>query len=148
MRILLQRVTSASVDVEQQTIGAIEQGVLLLVGFTHEDEDMNLVRGVEKVLNLRIFTDERGRLHHSVQDIAGGVLLVPQFTLYANTDRGRRPDFIAAMKPELATTRFDELVALFRERASGKVATGQFGADMQVSLVNDGPVTLELEFND
>ena len=146
MRILLQRVLEARVEVDGEVIGEIDQGMLLLAGFCHRDDALDLTRAVSKVVNLRIYPDHNDRLHHNITDINGEILLVPQFTLYANTGRGRRPDFVDAMRPDLATQKFDELVAKFRSQTDLKIATGKFGADMKVGLVNDGPFTLNLEF--
>ena len=146
MKILLQRVSSASVEIAEETVGRIGAGVLLLVGFTHSDTAINYRQVVEKVSGLRIFPDGQGRLNHSLTDVGGGALLVPQFTLYASTNRGRRPDFTHAMRPDLARQCFESCLGCFTDSDIVHVASGRFGADMQVHLVNDGPLTLELEF--
>ena len=142
MRILLQRVSRASVRVEDEIVGAIDQGLLLLIGFGHTDDTTVLLPMANKVANLRVFPDEQGRFQYSLLDIGGAALLVPQFTLYADTKKGRRPDFTQSMKPEYATELFEEFVSAVRSCGVHKVECGRFGADMQVELVNDGPVTI------
>ena len=121
------------------------KGLLLLVGFGKEDDSSKLRPMAEKLLNMRVFPDEKGRFHFSVIDMAGEVLAVPQFTLYADTKKGRRPEFFSAKEPKEATRLFDEFVEQLNELHSEKVATGSFGAYMKVSLENDGPVTIMLE---
>jgi D-tyrosyl-tRNA(Tyr) deacylase len=140
---LLQRVSDARVEVEGNVIGAIGQGLLVLVGVERDDTATQAKRLAERLLGYRIFADENGRMNLNVQQINGGVLLVPQFTLVADTEQGNRPGFSRAATPETGQVLFDELVAAVRQ--SGQtVATGRFGADMQVSLCNDGPVTISL----
>ena len=146
LKILLQRVLEASVRVDHKLVGSIESGLLLLVGFSREDEKINLQRVVSKVTNLRVFEDSSGKLQNSIIETGGQVLVVPQFTLYANTKRGRRPDFVEAMLPSIATKIFEEFLNQFESDFSGVIQKGVFGADMKVSLVNDGPFTLMLEF--
>ncbi len=144
MRVLVQRVLSASVTVSGNTTGSIGKGLLLFVGFTHGD-DVNVVRELaQKAVNLRIFADASGRLQHSLNDVQGEVLAVPQFTLYGSTARGRRPDFIQAMDPQNANHLFDLFVAAVDQVVGTRVATGVFGAEMKVALENDGPFTLML----
>jgi len=144
---LLQRVTSAKVEVSKKTVGSIEAGVLVFIGVEKEDTQTQSGRLLEKILGYRMFSDQEGKMNLSVQDIKGGLLLIPQFTLAANTQKGLRPSFSSAAEP----ARGKELFGHFVERAGEKygaiatVATGQFGADMQVSLVNDGPVTFWLQ---
>ncbi len=145
MRVLLQRVSSASVSVDGRVVGAIDRGVLLLTGFGVADGNADLHRAAQRIVNLRIFADHRGKLQHTLGETGGGILAVPQFTLYARTDRGRRPDFTGALAPDAAARRFDEFVEALR-RVHDPVRTGTFGADMSVSLVNDGPFTLSLEW--
>ncbi|MGA8258620.1 MAG: D-aminoacyl-tRNA deacylase [Arenicellales bacterium] len=145
MRVVLQRVSSASVAVDQEVIAAIQGGMVLLTGFGSGDDASVLAPMADKICGLRIFEDENGRFQHSLNDIRGELLAVPQFTLYGDATRGRRPDFTGALAPESAETLFNEFVALLRERAAGNVASGRFGARMAVHLVNDGPVTLMLE---
>jgi len=145
MRGVLQRVAHASVEIDGGTPATIGPGLLLLAGFTPGDAEEDLVWMVEKVLGLRIFQDAEGKMNLSVEDTGGEVLVVSQFTLYGDTRKGRRPSFVQAAPPELAIPLYDRFVELLRERLPGKVATGQFGASMRVSLLNEGPVTLMLE---
>lgn len=144
MRVVLQRVKEASVTVDQEIIGQIKQGFLLLVGVTHEDTIDQVNWLADKIAGLRVFEDEEERMNRSLQDVDGQILSVSQFTLYGDVKKGRRPAFTEAAKPDLA----NELYEAFNERlrAQGlKVETGQFGAMMDIALVNDGPVTLILE---
>lgn len=144
MKALIQRVRSASVDVGGETIGAIDQGLLILLGVAASDNEQTVVKLMDKCLKYRVFSDEAGRMNHSVQDVGGSVLLVSQFTLCADTARGLRPGFSHAAEPALAKSLYEQSLAYIRS-VLGHVETGQFGADMQVSLVNDGPVTFMLE---
>jgi D-tyrosyl-tRNA(Tyr) deacylase len=144
MRAVLQRVTTARVTVDEREVGAIGAGILVLLGVEQGDTASDAQRLADKVRDLRIFDDEHGRLNRSVTDIGGGVLVVSQFTLCADCSRGRRPSFVRAARPEDAVGLYEAFVAQLR--ASGvPVATGAFRATMQVSLVNDGPVTLILD---
>ena len=154
MRALVQRVARAEVriaDVAADGIanhariaGRIGRGLLVLVGFTHDDDDARLAWMAEKILGLRVFADAEDRMNLAVGDVAGSVLVVSQFTLYGDARKGKRPSFVDAARPELAVPLYDRFVALLRQ--SGLVVeTGEFGAMMQVELVNDGPVTLWLE---
>lgn len=144
MRILLQRVSRAKVAVEGEVVGQIDRGLLLLVGIRTGDTAKEADWLVQKCLGLRIWPDETGKMDRSVLDVGGGVLAVSQFTLYGDASRGRRPDFIQAARPEIAQPLFDHVVEGLR-KAGVPVATGVFGAHMEVELVNDGPVTLLLE---
>ncbi|NMG04914.1 D-aminoacyl-tRNA deacylase [Azoarcus taiwanensis] len=141
---LIQRVLSAKVEVSGETVGAIGPGILALVGVEREDGERNVMRLAERLLAYRIFQDEQNRMNLSVQDVGGGLLLVPQFTLAADTRKGNRPGFSTAAEPERATRLFEELVARLRE-SHAPVATGRFGAEMIVSLQNHGPVTFWLQ---
>jgi D-aminoacyl-tRNA deacylase len=145
MRVVLQRVAEASVRVEGEVVGRIGPGVLLLVGFTEGDSASQLEWMADRVLGLRIFPDDEGKMNLSLAEVGGGVLVVSQFTLYGDTRKGRRPSFVGAAHPDLAIPLYERFVALLREGAPGPVETGVFGAMMEVSLVNDGPVTLLLE---
>lgn len=145
MRVVLQRVSHALVKVDGAVVGRIGQGLLLLVGFGKGDDEQVLSPMVHKLAHLRVFPDERGRFHYSVLEIGGGILAVPQFTLFADTSKGRRPEFFNALEPERASQLFDQFVALLREHNVALVQTGIFGAHMQVALENDGPVTILLE---
>jgi D-tyrosyl-tRNA(Tyr) deacylase len=141
---LLQRVTSASVAVNEQTIGKISHGLLVLVAVHRDDEERDIARLAERIMTYRVFPDGEGRMNLSVQDISGELLLVPQFTLTADTRKGTRASFTKAADPAKATAYFDRLVAVCQQQLE-IVETGQFGADMAVALVNDGPVTFWLE---
>ncbi len=147
MKVLVQRVTSASVAVDGQTVGEIGKGLLLFVGFTHGDNPHIAGELASKAVNLRIFEGQTQRLDYSVLDTDGEVLAVPQFTLYALTSRGRRPDFTQAMAPDAANQLFGQFVDALNQLMETPVATGIFGANMEVSLVNDGPFTVMLERN-
>ena len=144
MRVVLQRVSHASVTVEENVIGQIQRGFLLLVGVTHDDamEDMEYL--VRKIVQMRIFEDEEGKLNRSIQDIGGEILSVSQFTLYADTKKGNRPSFSKAAPGDVALEMFEQFNGLLRETGV-PVETGQFGADMKVELLNDGPVTILLD---
>ena len=144
MRVVLQRVSHASVTVEEKVIGQIQRGFLLLVGVTHDDamEDMEYL--VRKIVQMRIFEDEEGKLNRSIQDIGGEILSVSQFTLYADTKKGNRPSFSKAAPGDVAIEMFEQFNGLLRESGI-PVEAGQFGADMKVELLNDGPVTILLD---
>ena len=144
MRIVLQRVAHANVTVEEKVIGKIQRGFLLLVGVTHDDamEDMEYL--VRKIVQMRIFEDEEGKLNRSIQDIGGEILSVSQFTLYADTKKGNRPSFSKAAPGDVALKMFEQFNGLLRDTGI-PVETGQFGADMKVELLNDGPVTILLD---
>jgi len=145
MRVLLQRVARAEVRVEGDTIGAIGAGFVLLVGFREEDEESHLEWMADKVIGLRVFPDDDGKMNRSIVDVAGDLLVVSQFTLYGDVRKGRRPSFVHAAPPAVSIPLYERFVAILRERAPGAVETGQFGAAMEVDLVNDGPVTLMIE---
>lgn len=141
---LLQRVREARVEVNNETVGGIGTGLLVLLGVERGDTEAQAQRLLERLLNYRVFPDAEGRMNLSVQDIDGGLLLVPQFTLAADTRKGNRPSFTLAASPQEGERLFNYLVNEARIRYS-KVETGRFGADMQISLVNDGPVTFWLQ---
>ena len=144
MRVLLQRVTRAEVRVNGRSIGRIGRGYLLLVGITHDDDEARLSWMADKVAGLRLFSDADDKMNLALSDVGGAVLVVSQFTLYGDANKGRRPSFIDAAPPEIAIPLYDRFIALLRERQL-VVATGEFGALMEVDLINDGPVTLWLE---
>lgn len=144
MRVVLQRVARARVTVEGRAVGEIGRGLLLLAGFTGGDTEETLRWMADKVVGLRVFTDAEGKMNLSVEEVGGAVLVVSQFTLYGDARRGRRPSFVEAARPDVAVPLYERFVALLRE-AGRPVETGEFGAMMQVELVNDGPVTLVLE---
>jgi D-tyrosyl-tRNA(Tyr) deacylase len=140
---VVQRVTEARVTVDGEEVGAIGPGLCVLVGATHEDTEANAATLADKIWNLRIMDDDEGVMNRSVADTTGAVLVVSQFTLYGDTSRGRRPSWIAAARPEQAEPLVDAVVARLRD-LGGRVSTGRFRAEMQVALVNDGPVTIIL----
>jgi D-tyrosyl-tRNA(Tyr) deacylase len=147
MRIVAQRVASASVAVGGETVGAIGRGLLLLVGVTHDDTEADAKWLADKIAGLRIFEDDAGKMNLSVLDVGGSILSVSQFTLYGDCRKGKRPNFMEAARPEQAEPLYERLNALLREQGL-VVETGRFGAMMAVSLVNDGPVTLILDTRD
>lgn len=144
MRILVQEVLSAAVSIEGKTVGAIERGFLLFVGFTAGDDAPLIQRMVDKVLKLRIFPDANGKTNKSLSDVGGNVLSISQFTLYADAKEGNRPSFVQALPPEEARPLYALFNNVLREKIPS-LQTGVFGADMKVSLVNDGPFTLWLD---
>ena len=144
MRVLLQRVSRAEVRVGTRITGRIERGYLLLVGLTHDDDEAALVWMAEKVVGLRLFADAEDKMNLALADVGGALLVVSQFTLYGDAIKGRRPSFVDAARPEVAIPLYERFVGLLRERGV-RVETGEFGAMMDVELVNDGPVTLWLE---
>lgn len=145
MKAVYQRVSQARVEVNGEIVGAIDGGVLLLVGVCPEDTPAEAALLAKKVTELRVFEDEKGKMNRSLLDVGGGVLAVSQFTLCANVKHGRRPDFFGAARPEVAHPLFDEVVSQLHACGVQTVQTGRFGADMQVFLCNDGPVTLMLD---
>ena len=144
MRAVVQRVSEARVTVDGEVVGAIGRGFLVLLGATHGDEESDVCYLARKVAGLRVFPDDADRMNLSVADVGGAVLVVSQFTLYGDCRKGRRPSFVAAMAPEPAAQLCERFVEILREEGL-PVATGVFGARMQVQLVNDGPVTLLLD---
>ena len=147
MRVVLQRVQRAEVRVEGRVTGKIGPGFVVLAGFSPTDTDASLAWMAEKILGLRVFADDQGKMNRDLAETNGSLLVVSQFTLYGDAHKGRRPSFIDAAPPNLAIPLYEKFVALLREKAAGKipVETGEFGAMMDVELVNDGPVTLILE---
>lgn len=143
---LIQRVSEAKVVVNKINIGEIQQGILAFIGIEKEDSEEQVSRLVDKVLSYRIFSDDEDKMNLSVQDIKGGLLLVPQFTLAADTQKGCRPSFSSAAPPELGEMLFNEFVKQAKNKYQ-QIETGQFGADMKISLLNDGPVTFWLQVN-
>lgn len=145
MRVVLQRVSRAQVTVDGKVTGRIGTGLLLLVGFRSGDGDQQLAWMADKVLGIRVFSDAEGKMNLGLAEVAGDLLVVSQFTLYGDARKGRRPSFVDAAPPEVAVPLYERFVGLLRERAPGRVETGEFRAHMEVELVNDGPVTLVLE---
>ncbi|MEC8627429.1 MAG: D-aminoacyl-tRNA deacylase [Bacteroidota bacterium] len=145
MRCIVQRVSSAAVHVEGKAVGSIDQGLLVFVGFGHQDDQTVIEPMLNKLLKLRIFADEQGIMMHNVVDVNGKMLLVSQFTLYGSLKKGHRPSFTEACPPEIARSLYDAFLTKAQAMYPSMIQSGIFGADMQVSLVNDGPVTLSLE---
>ena len=143
MRVLVQRCDRASVTVDNKIVGSIDKGMMILVGFTEGDTSTNIDYMVDKVLNLRIYDDEFGIMNKSILDVGGSILSVSQFTLYADTRKGRRPSYVNALNGEKATLLYDEFNKKLKEHIH--VETGIFGAEMKVELINDGPITIMLE---
>ena len=144
MRVVLQRVSRASVTIDGRTAGAVGRGFCLLVGLTHGDTEATVDWMADKIAGLRLFPDAEGKMNLGLGDVGGGVLVISQFTLYGDTARGRRPSFVDAARPEQAMPLYQRFVAALTARGM-EVATGEFGAQMQVEIHNDGPVTLILE---
>ena len=140
----MQRVTSASVTIDGRVAGSIDRGLLLLVGFRADDVADSLEWMADKVVGLRIFSDDEGKMNRSAEDVGGGLLVVSQFTLYGDVAKGKRPSFIDAARPETAVPLYERFIEMLRTRIP-RGETGEVGADMQVALVNDGPVTIWLE---
>lgn len=143
MRVVLQRVSNGAVVINQRQVGAINQGFVLLVGFTHDDTKEIVDKVVDKIMGLRIFEDELGKMNTSILDVGGSILSISQFTLYADYRKGKRPNFINAAKPEVALPLYEYFNQRCRQFC--EVATGEFGAQMQVTLENDGPVTIVID---
>lgn len=144
MKILVQRVLSSKVEVNNKVIGEINHGLLLFVGFTQKDTSKEIDYMIDKVINLRIFDDENGIMNKSLLDVKGSILSISQFTLYADSTKGRRPSYINALNGEKAITLYEEFNKKLKDK-NIHIETGIFGADMKVSLINDGPVTIMLE---
>ena len=145
MRVVLQRASEASVTIAGEIAGEIGAGLVLLVGFSDSDTEEELRWMVEKVLGLRVFSDDKGTMNVSVSVVVGDVLVVSQFTLYGDTRKGRRPSFVHAAHPDVAIPLYDRFLELLEEASPGRIQSGEFGAMMDVALVNAGPVTLVLE---
>jgi len=145
MRVVLQRASEASVSVEGRVVGEIGPGLVLLVGFTQGDGEAELQWMADKVTRLRVFPDASGKMNLSLEESGGGVLVVSQFTLYGDTRKGRRPSFTRAAPPAIAIPLYERFLGLLEARIPGRVREGEFGAMMEVALVNEGPVTLVLE---
>jgi len=145
MRALIQRVQNASVEVEQKVVGSIGPGLLVLLGVTHSDSQEDITYLSKKIAQLRLFADEQGMMNRSVLDTQGDVLVVSQFTLYGSTKKGNRPSYVEAAPGPIAQKHYEDFVAQLEKLLEKPVATGVFGADMQVQLLNDGPVTLIID---
>lgn len=145
MRAVVQRVSEAEVKIEGKSVGKIENGFLILLGVTHNDTLKEVEWLSNKIKGLRVFEDEAGKMNLGLDEIKGEVLIVSQFTLYGNCLKGKRPSFINAARPEIAIPLYEEFINKFKSFGINKVETGEFGADMKVSLINDGPVTLVID---
>lgn len=145
MRVVIQRVTEASVKVDDKIVGAINDGLMVLLGIEDADTEEDIVWLSNKMVNLRIFNDEQGIMNKSLIDIQGSLLLVSQFTLHAATKKGNRPSYIRASKPEIAVPMYQKMILQLQKDLGKPIATGIFGADMKVSLLNDGPVTIVID---
>jgi D-tyrosyl-tRNA(Tyr) deacylase len=145
MRVLIQRVSRASVEIEKKVHGRIDQGILILLGVINEDNLGDIDWLCRKLINLRIFNDENDVMNLSILDVKGDFMVVSQFTLHANSKKGNRPSYIRAASPEIAIPLYEQFVQKLRSESGLKVETGEFGADMKVELLNDGPVTIILD---
>jgi D-tyrosyl-tRNA(Tyr) deacylase len=145
MRVVIQRVNKASVSIEEKTHSQIGIGLLILVGFEQEDVEEDLNWMALKITNLRIFSDNSGKMNLSIKEMDGEVLLVSQFTLYADTKKGNRPSFMRSEKPEKAKILYEKFITILEKSLSKSIKTGEFGADMRVELINDGPVTIIID---
>jgi D-tyrosyl-tRNA(Tyr) deacylase len=145
LKAVLQRVSSASVTISEKIVAQIDNGLLVLVGIEDADTQEDIYWICQKIVNLRIFADENNVMNLSVKDIQGGIIVVSQFTLHANTKKGNRPSYIKASKPEIAIPLYENFVRQIELELGKKIQTGKFGADMKVALVNDGPVTIIID---
>ena len=145
MRLLIQRVQSASVSINKNIVGQISNGLLLFIAFEELDDELDLHWAVKKVLGLRIFSDHQQKMNLSIKDITGEILVVSQFTLFASTKKGNRPSFIRSAKPDDALKLYKRFNKIIQEQSNLKIQAGEFGADMKVSLLNDGPVTIAID---
>jgi D-tyrosyl-tRNA(Tyr) deacylase len=145
LKAVLQRVSSASVTISEKIVAQIDNGLLVLVGIEDADTQEDIYWICQKIVNLRIFADENNVMNLSVKDIQGGIIVVSQFTLHANTKKGNRPSYIKASKPEIAIPLYENFVQQMELELGKKIQTGKFGADMKVALVNDGPVTIIID---
>ena len=145
MRVVIQRVLEANVTVEGAVVGQIQKGLMVLVGIVNEDDKTDIEWLSNKIVNMRIFEDEQGVMNKSVLEVGGGILLVSQFTLHASTKKGNRPSYIAAAKPEISIPLYEQMILQLEKDLGASIKTGKFGADMKVSLINDGPVTITID---
>ncbi len=145
MRIVIQRVSKAAVTINQIKKSEIQKGMLILVGIEDSDSDEDIIWLSNKIINLRIFDDENGIMNHSIKDIDGDLLIVSQFTLYASTKKGNRPSYIRASKPEMAISLYNKFCEKLNSLLAKEIKTGEFGADMKVNLINDGPITIIID---
>lgn len=145
MRAVIQRVSQSNVKVSGEVIGEIKGGLMVLVSFVDEDNDTDLDWMTKKIVNLRIFNDDEGKMNRSVQDVGGDILLISQFTLHGSTKKGNRPSFIKAAKPDFANVMYMKFIKILEQSLGKGIQTGEFGGDMKVSLINDGPTTIIID---
>ena len=148
MRVVVQRVSQSNVKVSEEVIGEINEGLMVLVSFVDEDNDTDLDWMTKKIINLRIFNDDEGKMNRSVQDVGGDILLISQFTLHGSTKKGNRPSFIKAAKPDFANVLYMKFIKILEQSLGKEIQTGEFGGDMKVSLINDGPTTIIIDSKD
>ena len=148
MRVVVQRVSQSNVKVSGEVIGEIKEGLMVLVSFVDEDNDTDLGWMTKKIINLRIFNDNEGKMNRSVQDVGGDILLISQFTLHGSTKKGNRPSFIKAAKPDFANVMYMKFIKILEQSLGKGIQTGEFGGDMKVSLINDGPTTIIIDSKD
>ena len=148
MRVVVQRVSQSNVKVSGEVIGEIKEGLMVLVSFIDEDNDIDLEWMTKKIVNLRIFNDDEGKMNRSVQDVGGDILLISQFTLHGSTKKGNRPSFIKAAKPDFANVMYMKFIKILEQSLGKGIQTGEFGGNMKVSLVNDGPTTIIIDSKD
>ena len=148
MRVVVQRVSQSNVKVSGEVIGEIKEGLMVLVSFVDEDNDTDLDWMTKKIINLRIFNDDEGKMNRSVQDVGGDILLISQFTLHGSTKKGNRPSFIKAAKPDFANVMYEKFIKILEQSLGKRIQTGEFGGNMKVSLVNDGPTTIIIDSKD
>ncbi|MCI4671252.1 MAG: D-aminoacyl-tRNA deacylase [Bacteroidia bacterium] len=145
MRAVIQRVKFSQVEVDTEIVGEITHGLMVLLGITHDDNQADIERLVKKIINLRIFEDEDGKMNLSVKDIKGGIHVISQFTLHADTKKGNRPSFMRSAPPNISEPLYEDFLSHLRKEFKGDIATGKFGAYMKVSLLNDGPITIIMD---
>ena len=148
MRVVVQRVSQSNVKVSGEVIGEIKKGLMVLVSFVDEDNDTDLDWMTKKIINLRIFNDDEGKKNRTVQDVGGDILLISQFTLHGSSKKGNRPSFIKAAKPDFANVMYESFIKVLEQSLGKEIQTGEFGGDMKVSLVNDGPTTIIIDSKD
>ena len=148
MRVVVQRVSQSNVKVSGEVIGEIKEGLMVLVSFVDEDNDTDLGWMTKKIINLRIFNDDKGKMNRSVQEVGGDILLISQFTLHGSIKKGNRPSFIKAAKPDFANVMYERFIKVLEQSLGKEIQTGEFGGDMKVSLINDGPTTIIIDSKD
>ncbi len=145
MKVVIQRSLGASVTIDNIKVASLEKGLVILLGIGKEDNEEDIQYLIKKIIDLRIFSDENGKMNLNVQDSGGGIIIISQFTLYADTKKGNRPSFMDSAHPDMAIPLYQSFITSLKEKFKGTLETGEFGADMKVSLVNDGPVTIIID---